>query len=101
MARPANTDRLGRSFDLNTRRQVWAKGLVVPGYDPNIIRKDVCGAFIQWSEYGNQSSKHGWHIDHRMPVAKNGGDDLANLQPLQWRNNLVKGDNFPNWSCAA
>ena len=27
------------------------------------------------------------------------GDDLSNLQPLQWENNRYKGDDFPHWYC--
>jgi hypothetical protein len=101
MARATNTDRHGRGFDVNTRRLVWAKAMVATGYDPNQVRKDVCGKLIQWVEYGNQQSAYGWHIDHIKPVAAGGGDELGNLQPLQWRNNIVKGDKYPNWSCAA
>ena len=68
---------------------VWRKGRIVGDNDPNVWRKDKCGAWIRRSEYGNRDSQYGWEIDHINP---NGSDQLSNLQPLQWRNNARKGD---------
>jgi hypothetical protein len=36
---------------------------------------------------------------HKKPKAANGGDEPANLQPLNWENNRLKSDNYPNWTC--
>lgn len=33
--------------------------------------------------------KYGWEIDHIDP---NGGDNLSNLRPLQWKNNVTTGE---------
>ncbi|NJR43554.1 MAG: HNH endonuclease [Akkermansiaceae bacterium] len=96
-----NRDRNNREFDLTTRRAVWAKGQVVSGYDPAAVRKDTCGKLIKWEKYGDTNSEQGWETDHIKPKAKEGGDELSNLQPLQWRNNRTKGDNYPHWDCAA
>ena len=100
MYRYRNSRANGSVFDENTINAVWQKGTIVFGYDSNTIRKDSCGAFIKRNDYGNTNSSFGWEIDHIKPVAKNGTDDLINLQPLQWENNRHKSDNYPQWSCA-
>jgi len=97
--RQPNTDRSGRSFSETTVNAVWNKGHLVSGYDPNVWRKDACGAWIKRSEYG-QTTQNGWEIDHVKPVDLGGGDELINLQPLQWENNRRKSNSWPQWSCA-
>jgi len=77
------------SFNEETIQNVWEKGKIVERYDSKIWRKDECGAWIKRSEYGNTDSKYGWHIDHISP---GGTDNLSNLRPLQWKNNLDKSD---------
>ncbi len=72
-------------------RQVWEKGQVVPGNDPNIWRQDACGAWINRNEYGNRGSQYGWEIDHIQSKDRGGSDSLSNLRPLQWQNNASKG----------
>lgn len=71
---------------------VWEKGMPVPGYAPSQVRKDCYGAWIERAQYGNRKSRYGWEIDHVLPKAKGGSDDISNLQPLQWENNCKKGD---------
>lgn len=100
MARRHGTSRSGVAFAEATRLAVWRKAAVVAGYDPSVHRKDACGAWIEWSKYGAVTpGGTGWEIDHIKPVTANGGDELANLQPLQWENNRHKGDSWPTWSC--
>jgi hypothetical protein len=63
---------------------VWQKGQIIPGADPNVLRKDRWGAYIRRDKYGDTTPNgYGWEIDHDMPVARGGSDDLANLQPLR------------------
>ncbi len=98
--RQPNSNSYGRNFDQATIELVWRKGQPIPDYNPNEIRKDLCGAWIKRDNYGNTNSQWGWEIDHNHPVSKSGSDDLGNLQPLQWQNNRHKGDSYPYCDCA-
>ena len=85
--------------------QVWEKGITVPGYDSHEYRKDVCGAWMHYSKYGDRGSKYGWEIDHIYPEVKAlqrhlNADVFANLRPLQWENNQKKGADYPEY-CAS
>ena len=98
--RNPNTTTRGNGFDAATIRAVWNKAQAVYGTDPNVRRKDSCGAWIDWTAYGKTTENgYGWEIDHIKPVAAGGTDDLSNLQPLFWENNRYKSDDYPNWSC--
>jgi len=61
--------------------------------DPAVYRKDDCGAWICFSNYGDTSSEtnFGWEIDLITSTAHNGPDCFSNLRPLHWKNNRVKG----------
>jgi len=70
-------------------QQVWEKGKVVEKHDLVFERQDAAQAWIHRDEYGNRDSEFGWEIDHIHP---DGGDEISNLQPLQWENNVAKQD---------
>ena len=76
---------------------VWSKGQIVFGQNSVTRRKDVCGAWIDWNQYGDRNSNTGWEIDHIKAVANGGSDLLSNLRPLHWQNNARKSDG--NLSC--
>lgn len=78
------------AFDDKTKRAVWAKGKIVADNDPTNFRQDECGAWIQFSKYGDRKSPYGWEIDHITSQDHGGSDALSNLRPLQWQNNASK-----------
>jgi hypothetical protein len=75
-------------------QKVWEKGVMVTGEDSSRRRKDVCGAWISRSMYGDRSSQYneGWEVDHITAGSDGGTDDLSNLRPLQWHNNASRQD---------
>lgn len=81
----------------DTINYIWNQGLIVEDYDSSLFRKDAAGAWISRSEYGNRDSKFGWEIDHIYPTALGGDNDESNLRPMQWENNVSKGDNYPDY----
>ena len=83
-------------FNKEIIKRVWGKALPLLNDDPNRVRKDKCGAWIVFDEYGNRNSQFGWEIDHIIPSSKGGTDEIENLQPLQWENNVAKGDECAN-----
>lgn len=86
--------------DPTTVDRIWAKGLQVKGYDADLYRQDYSGAWISRNAYGDKESILGWEIDHIYPKSKGGTDDEKNLRPINWRNNLSKGDSYPEYLAA-
>jgi len=79
-------------WSIEEKLVVWDRGEQVSDRDPNVWRKDECGAWIKHSDYGNQDSMYGWQIDHITSQDHGGSDAPSNLRPLHWRNNLSKGE---------
>jgi hypothetical protein len=89
MLKQPSTDILGKPFDEAIVEAVWNKAGISREHPP--LRLDPYGALIWKEGYGNTNSKFGWEIGHRTPPSKGGGDDLDNLQPLQWENSRSNG----------
>lgn len=93
-------------FSEETIREVWEKGSEEEGFDPSIYRKDACGAWMEFSKYGDRESSLGWEIDHIYPesrlielgVDKDFINNMENLRPLNWKNNESKGDDYPAYT---
>lgn len=85
--------------------RIWNKAIVVENYDSAKYRKDACGAWIRYSDYGDRTSPFGWEVDHICPVSylesrgvsRDKIDDERNLRPFNWRNNSSKGENYPSY----
>lgn len=73
--------------------QVWEKGTVIPGKNPDLYRQDKFGNTMYKPSYGKYSDM-GWNIDHSKPQAKGGTDHLNNLQPMNSKANCSKGDKY-------
>jgi len=84
MSRHRNTDVNGRQFSAAVVQAVWEKAETSATHRP--LRLDAFGKLIWREAFGNVNSKLGWEIHHRLPVEQGGGDDLDNLQPVQWEN---------------
>lgn len=82
---------------------VWNKGRIISGYPADQVRKDACGAWMIKTHYGNRESIFGWEIDHIYPEKKLQAkgvpqdliDNVDNLRPLNWKNNISKGTDYP------
>jgi len=77
----------------NRKDEVWDKGTVIKGKDPNLYREDKFGNEMYYHSYG-KDSKMGWSIDHSKPKSKGGTDHLNNLQPMNSRVNKSKGNKY-------
>ena len=79
------------SFNDLTKRLVWTKGQIIPGWSADEWRHDKDGRVIRWEDYGNRQSENGWEIHHVLATTLGGSDALSNLIPLHWETNASHG----------
>lgn len=91
-------------YSKELKDEIWEKGIPVDGYDPKIVRKDACGAWIIRDLYGDKETLFGWEIDHIFPESKlielgksDKASDMINLRPLNVTNNTSKSDSYPEY----
>lgn len=85
------------------KNDIFRKARKIDGLDADEWRMDACDAIIHRSSYGRNDEYFGWEVDHIVPqslleqhgVPQDLIDDPSNLRPLNWRNNLSKGNNYP------
>ena len=79
------------AFTEQTIQRVWEKAKFVnDDNEKKGFRKDQCNAWINRGQYGNRNSDWGWEIDNITPESQGGSDELSNLRPLHWENNVSK-----------
>lgn len=86
-------------FTVDERMAVWMKAPRKLG--ESLVHQhaiDMCGRKMSWIQYGNRQSSEGWEIDHKNPRANGGKSNIENLQPLNWKTNVDKGDRL-NYKC--
>ena len=89
---PGTFSRIAVPVITNEVIAVWEKGRTIIGEDPNEWRMDEAGYRIQFRAFGNRESDFGWERHHVIPRSKGGSDDISNLIPLYWRENVRRGD---------
>jgi len=95
---------------------VWNKGKTIQGFDPQKYRQDAAGAWIKFDQYiprnkikddfnVKEAEPFAWVIDHIFPkklLVKNNVDlelteCIENLRPLHIKNDISKGDDYPEY----
>lgn len=85
--------------------RIFRKARKIEGLDADEWRMDACDAIIHRSSYGRGDDFFGWEVDHIVPkslledkgVPQDLIDDFRNLRPLNWRNNVSKGNDYPSY----
>ena len=70
----------------SVKREVWKKGKINPDHSPNVLRWDVYGNIMMWSDFERTESRLGWGINFINEESETETEDIDNLQPV----NLVK-----------
>lgn len=78
------------SYPREIIQRVWEKGIVVKGYNPDVLRKDEMGAWIIRDHFGTQNSEYSWEIDILSFSSTPSLKEIENLRPLQWENKIFK-----------
>ena len=92
-------------FSKQEIEDVWSQGLIIEGWNPDIVRQDAAGAGILREKYGDHDSIFGWDIDHIYPqneleklnVPQELINNRINLRPMNWKNNISKSNDYPEY----
>jgi len=82
------------SYDEILINKVWEKGKIVPRYDKSIIRKDICGNWIERADFENDSD-NAWVMVSRPSFLRQEETDISHI-PLN-KNNAIKIGNQYVW----
>ena len=78
------------------KEAVWVKLDRIRGKNPDIWRKDAADNILRFTDHGIVASPYGWDIDHIIPKAQGGSDEIENLQALQYTTNRACGMRLVN-----
>ena len=92
-------------FSKQEIEDVWSQGLIIEGWNPDIVRQDAAGAWILREKHGDHDSIFGWDIDHIYPqneleklnVPQELINNRINLRPMNWKNNISKSNDYPEY----
>lgn len=73
------------SYSKEVVDQVWEKGRATGNRDSNEWRKDECGAWIRYNQYGSEESGFGWKI---LNVSAGGVTEPEGLRPFHVENDF-------------
>lgn len=76
----------------------WRKARVIEGYDPDIFRKDACGAWIRKDMFRQPNNMYGWDVDLIFPKVLGGSTAECNLRALNCKNLESKGNDYPSYN---
>ena len=75
------------------KNAVWNSAKKIRGGNPSKIRQDSYGNKISYNSYG-KNTKMGWQIDHIKPQSRGGSHNIRNLQALNTKINITKGNSL-------
>ena len=70
-------------------QEVWAKGRATADADPNLWRKDACGAWMRRDHYGRAQSEFAWKIEN---VSAGGFETPESLRPFNCANSYDRAN---------
>ncbi len=86
MTEPEASSWSSRAYERELVDRVWQCAQSIPGNDPELWRKDECGAWMHRLDYANRRSQFGWEVCDAS--LGRGSSGVAALRPLQWQNYL-------------
>lgn len=73
---------MNKTYSEETIQEVWEKAIIVPDFDKDQARHDLCGNVIYRVAYGHYDSKFGWVVN----TTQLDESDEVDLKPLHWQN---------------
>ena len=82
------------NFSERQKEHCWEKAPKRNTLNEKEFRFGAAGALIKYKDYGDENSKFGWNIDHKIPTSAGGSDEDSNIRAMHRKNNIAKGDDY-------